>query len=122
MDPLELESLFRGAIRYVDANEKTSVFREIEARYGMLNIRLAVMEILWWLEYLYRGGRSTERWSVRHGGPVRALTCLLEEDSVFSKIFCLKNNDLTWNPRVSHDTRLQIVQFVGKNWTRGITV
>jgi hypothetical protein len=87
MESMRVDDMLRSAIDYIEKSKRDAVVQEIEQVCGVKNTRLALMEILWWLEYMHRGGRSTESWPVRRGGLATALMCVLKIEKCFGTIF-----------------------------------
>lgn len=89
-------------------------FREEHEHCELLVVRLALMKILSWLEYLGRRNRS-EPFRVVGSAPLGAIRCVLKSGGDLSQCFEMKDDTLDWRAEISDSARTAAAQYVREN-------
>lgn len=115
----EVLGLLGDCVDYASLKRRSERLAMLEATCGARNVRLAVMQILWWLKGGPRkGGNSTpsSEFVVRAGDPRDGVACLLVERG-FSAVFEFDGVRLFWRSCVREELRDEAARFVAESWT-----
>ena len=115
MEDADVLRVVAAAVAAHNERWRGSAFREEYEHCGLLAVRLVLIRILAWLDYLGRQNRI-EPLRVIGVAPVGAFECVLGSGGDLSRCFeMMDNNVFDWRPQISASARAVAVRYVQEN-------